>query len=402
MHKRVFCQNLLDNALQNSIHAKRKSCLVRFLSDLMDYDTKLSVTEIGKKLSSNSSVKSKIYAAHTLVNNYKLSQKISLIYKGLAHFFWGNATEIVVLIDWTGACSKNYHALEASIVAHGRSIPIYHEIHHESEQEKASIHKAFLSHLNEVIPSHLAVTVITDAGFHREWFQQVLEYGWDVVGRIYSNYCYQLDGTTTWHSVRDIDFGGVGQPKSLGKIKLGKTKQGVPGHLYTYKERLSGKKRKKKNPYPSHDKAHSDYYKRGWALFSSLDKPARFLVSYYKKRMQIEQNFKDIKNETLGLGLRRNQSLGKTRINMLFFLAVLLIIIAWWFGLMIEVLGKHYSYQANSIKTKRIRSFIHLARMAYRHEPELLNWELFQKIKAEVHNQYHCFIQCGILECAKK
>ncbi len=82
MHKRLFCQNLLDNALTNTIHAKRKGCLVRFLSDLMDYDTKLSVTEIGKKLSSKSTVKSKIYAAQTLVNNYKLSQQISVIYKG--------------------------------------------------------------------------------------------------------------------------------------------------------------------------------------------------------------------------------------------------------------------------------------------------------------------------------
>lgn len=397
MHKQLFCQNLLDNALKNTIHAKRKTCLVRFLSDLMDYDTKLSVTEIGKKLSSKSTVKSKIYAAHTLVNNYKLERQISLIYKGLAHFFWGNATELVILVDWTGACSKGYHALEASIAAHGRSIPIYHEIHHESEQEKAAVHNAFLSRLKEIIPSHLSVTIITDAGFHREWFEQVQALGWNVIGRIYSNYYYQVEGDTQWRCVKEVIFEGIGHAKALGRVKLGKTKKCVEGYLYTYKERLSGKTRKKKNPYPSHDKAHSEYYKKGWVLFSSLDKPARFLVSYYKKRMQIEQNFKDIKNEELGLGLRRNQSLGKTRINMLFFLAVLLILIAWWFGLMIESIGKHRSYQANSIKTKRIRSFVHLARMAYRHEPELLDWELFQTIKASLHQQYHTFIDCGSL-----
>ena len=115
--------------------------------------------------------------------------------------------------------------------------------------------------------------------------------------------------------------------------------------------------------------------------------------------MQVEQNFKDIKNEELGLGLRRNQSTGKTRINMLFFLAVLLIIIAWWFGLMIETIGKHLSYQANSIKTKRIRSFVHLARMVYRHEPELLDWDEFLKIKSELQQQYHSFIETGILIC---
>lgn len=112
--------------------------------------------------------------------------------------------------------------------------------------------------------------------------------------------------------------------------------------------------------------------------------------------MQIEQNFKDIKNEQLGLGLRRNLSSGKTRINMLFFLAVLLIIIAWWFGLMLEKLRKHHSYQANSIKHKRIRSFVHLGRLGFRHEPELLDWDIFLQIMGELQQQYHLFIEYGV------
>lgn len=401
MHKRLFCQNLLDNALNNSIHAKRKKCLVRFLSDLMDYDTKLSVAEIGKKLTSKATVKSKIYAAQTFVNNFKLEKDIFWIYMQLAYFFWSNAKEIVILIDWTGACSEGYHTLQASIVGHGRSIPIYHEVHSESDQENADIQLQFLLRLKEVIPSHVLVTIITDAGFHREWFQQVIELGWDVIGRIYSRYCYQIEGETDWRKVKDVIFNGIGKASALGKVKLGKTKKAVEGYLYTYKERLSGKIRKKKNKYPSHDKAHSNYYKKGWVLFSSMDKPARFLVSYYKKRMQIEQNFKDIKNEQLGMGLRRNQSSGKTRINMLFFLAVLLILIAWWFGLMIESLNKHRAYQANTIKNKRVRSLVHLGRLAFRHEPQLLCWNLFQKIMNDLQQQYHLFIECGVLMCAK-
>jgi len=397
MHKRLFCQNLLDNALKTSIHAKRKKCLVRFLSDLMDYDTTLSVTEIGKKLTSKATVKSKIYATHKFVSNSKLENDMVCIYQCLAQYFWGSAKEIIILIDWSGACSKGYHVLQASVVGHGRSIPIYHEVHPESQQENVEIQCQFLSRLKEVIPAHLLVTIITDAGFHRDWFHQVIELGWDVIGRIYSLYCYQIEGETNWCKAKDIVFDGVGKASALGKVNLGKTKKAVEGYLYTYKESLSAKIRKKKNKYPSHDRAHSDYYKKGWVIFSSINKPAQFLVSYYKKRMQIEQNFKDIKNEQLGMGLRRNLSTGKTRINMLFFLAILLIMIAWWFGLMIEYLNKHRSYQANTIKNKRVRSFVHLARMVYRHEPELLNWELFQTVMSELRLQYHSFIQIGVL-----
>lgn len=397
MHKQTFCQNLLDNALDNSIHAKRKACLVRFLSDLMDYDTTLSVTEIGKKLTSSATLKSKIYAANTLVNNYKLEREMMTIYKGLAHFFWRDMQEVVLLIDWTGACSTGYYALQASIVGHGRSVPIYHEVHPASVQENEEIHHQFLARLHEVIPSHLAVTLITDAGFHRNWFMQVLAMGWNVIGRIYSRYYYQLGEDTTWHKVKDIVFDKVGKARALGQVKLGKTKKPLEGYLYTYKERCSGTIRKKRNKYPSHDKGYSDYYRNGWVIFSSIDKSAAWLISYYKKRMQIEQNFKDIKNEQLGMGLRRNHSSGTTRINMLFFLAILLIIIAWWFGLIIEKLGKHRSYQANTVKNKRVRSLVHLARLAFRHEPQLLNWSIFQKVMNDFKQQYHSFIECGML-----
>ena len=113
--------------------------------------------------------------------------------------------------------------------------------------------------------------------------------------------------------------------------------------------------------------------------------------------MQIEQNFKDIKNEQLGVGLRRNLSSGKTPINMLYFLATLLIIICWWFGLMMESMGIHRAYQANTVKNKRVRSFIHLARMGFRHQPELLDWEHFHEIISDLQQQYHQFIEYGVL-----
>ncbi len=52
--------------------------------------------------------------------------------------------------------------------------------------EREEIHLQFLERLKKVIPIHLAVTVVTDAGFHRNWFEQVIALGWQVIGRIYS------------------------------------------------------------------------------------------------------------------------------------------------------------------------------------------------------------------------
>lgn len=69
MHKQSFCQKLFDNSLGTSVHKARKRCLSRFIGDLLDYDIHLCVTEMGKKLSSSTSVKSKIQAANYLVGN---------------------------------------------------------------------------------------------------------------------------------------------------------------------------------------------------------------------------------------------------------------------------------------------------------------------------------------------
>lgn len=93
MHKQLFCQKLFDTALDTSVHKARKQCLSRFIGDLLNYDINLSVTEIGKRLSSSSTVKSKIQAANYLIGNKKLAAQIPLIYKGLAQFFWADAKE---------------------------------------------------------------------------------------------------------------------------------------------------------------------------------------------------------------------------------------------------------------------------------------------------------------------
>lgn len=113
--------------------------------------------------------------------------------------------------------------------------------------------------------------------------------------------------------------------------------------------------------------------------------------------MQIEQNFKDIKNQEVGLGLRQNQSQTVDRITMLWLLACLIIIISWWFGLMLETTNQHWRYQANTVKNKRVRSFIHLARMVYRHEPYLLDWNKFIEIISLLKQQYHTFIELGVI-----
>jgi hypothetical protein len=362
----------MEKALPMEMHKKQRQVFTRVMQSLLDDPIQLTITELGRCLVGKTSIKHKIKAADRFIGNTKVD--LVGIRKGLAQVFFGNFKELIINVDWTGACLTGYHMLQASVVMKGRSIPIYEEQYDEKQAQTAKAHTAFLEGLLNVVPANINVVITTDAGFHREWFSKIQLLGWDFIGRVYSRYYYCEEGTIEWKRIGDIEFASQGKATRIGKVKLGKTNRPLEGYLYSYKGKLSGKPHKK-NCYPSHEKMYSNYYRNGWVIFSSLKKGAQALVRFYRSRMQIEQNFKDIKNEQLGLGLRRHQSMTAHRGLMLYFVGMVLLMLLWWIGFMVEIKKKHWSYQASSIKSKRIISLIKLARLFLRNEPDGLSWQ---------------------------
>jgi len=387
MHSQQFCQNFLSKSLPKSLHFKRAKCLTNIIESMQGYSKHISVNEIGRHLQRNTDLKHKLKAADRFIGNNKINADIPDICKGIAHFTFSNFTSLCVLVDWSGACQKDMYVLQASVAFNGRSLPIYAEVHHQKDTENVIVHNNFLEELQKIIPKNIQVTIITDAGFHREWFAKVKVIGWEFIGRIYSKYHYKLDGSNDWKEAKAIKFQRIGKASKIGKIELGKTKNPLKCYLYTYKNRLSRKKYKP-NKYPDHEKAFSKYYRSGWVIVSSSNKPARYLISYYKKRMQIEQNFRDIKNRDLGVGLRRNKSKSKNRAQVLYFIAMLLIIIFWWIGYCGEMAGCHRKYQANTVKKYRIISFVTLGKLMLIHDCKMALWSIFLDAKKLLSDNY--------------
>ena len=381
--------------MSQRVHKKRLKCVIRFVSSLLTHKNGISLTEIGNNLSSNTSLKHKIKAADYFVGNEGLAKDIPNMFKGFADFFFGQHTNLIINVDWSGACTPGFHILQASVTAHGRSVAIYNEVHSEQDAQTEEVHNAFLDNLKETAPPSARVTIVTDAGFHRNWFSKVSSLGWDYIGRVYSRYYYRPLGQTQWSSLADISFDIQGKASSIGKVELGKTEQSLTGFMYTYKEKISNKAHKK-NKYPYHEKRHSDSYRDGWVLISSLDKPASQLISTYKKRMQIEQNFRDVKSEVYGTGLRRHKSKGLIRTTMLHFLVTIINIILWWIGLAAEDKKISHRFQSNTTKNKRVVSFVSLARMVLCHEPSAICWFDLKKVIDDFCTQYLSFIQHGV------
>ncbi len=377
MYSNQFCQKFLSKSLPKSLHIKRAKCLTNIIESMQGYSKHISVNEIGRHLKRNTDLKHKLKAADRFVGNNKINADIPVICKEIAHFTFNHFKVLCVLVDWSGACQKDMYVLQASVAFEGRSLPIYAEVHHKIDTENVITHNGFLDRLHKIIPKHIKVTIITDAGFHRDWFAKVKDIGWEFIGRVYSKYYYKLEGTNDWLGVSAIKFRRVAEPIKIGKIELGKSKNSLGCYLYAYKHRLSRKKHKP-NKYPDHEKAFSKYYHSGWVIVSSSDKPARYLISYYKKRMQIEQNFRDIKNQDLGIGLRRNKSKSQNRAEVLYFIAMLLIIILWWIGYCAEMIGCHRKYQANTVKSHRVISFVTLGKLILIHDQKMVIWPHFR------------------------
>lgn len=88
--------------------------------------------------------------------------------------------------------------------------------------------------------------------------------------------------------------------------------------------------------------------------------------------MQMEQNFRDEKSERFGFGLRAIDSRSVGRLLVLSLLATLSTIVLWFISYHAEKQELHVRYQTNSIKLRRVISYLTLAENVLRHSPLIL------------------------------
>ena len=164
------------------MHAARVSALVCVVRGLLR-GGRLSLTALGRSLSGTVAHRHSIKRVDRLLGNKNPHREIPLVYSGLAQLLVGNRTQPVIPVDWTDVGSGRL-ALVAAIPMGGRALPIYAEVQPMSGHGNRGVHRRFLRVLaQEVIPVGTRPIVVTDAGFNNPWFSEVLELGWDFVGR---------------------------------------------------------------------------------------------------------------------------------------------------------------------------------------------------------------------------
>jgi hypothetical protein len=355
---------ILSKHLSKVMH-KTRLITLSLLVDSLFHAKFFSLTGIGRALKTGTQERSAIRRVDRFLGNKRLQADRLKIYSSICSLVVGRSTRPLIIVDWSPIPNKTDNVLRAALVASGRAITLYEEIHPQKKYANPKLHLRFLKKLKSMLQDDVKPIIISDAGFHSSWFEAVQGLGWDYVGRIRGNKFYRLRTMEQWSAISSLQKDATNAPTFLGDIELCKD-SGFYTKLYRYKSKKIGRKSKTKRGNIRKSKQSLKYAKgkkEPWLLVSSLSecyKIAEKVVKFYARRMQIEEGFRDLKSTKYGFGFEHVNTNHVYRLNVFFLIAMLASFLAWVIGWLSEKAGLQSQYQANSIKSMRILSLFYL------------------------------------------
>lgn len=341
------------------VHAARFAAVMTFVDALLRAD-QLTLTALGRALPGGSP-KHQIKRADHFLGNPHLHRELTVWYRALIQFVVGTVERPVILVDWTQVAGE-FYALSATMPYEGRSLPLYHQVHPRRRYNSRKVHERFLEHLRAVLPPTCRPIIIADAGFRSPFFLACRMTGFDYVIRLRGN-------GKIWRGRKQALklthlFAAAGaQPQCLGEwTPFDSGSGGITARIIVGARPARGARRRGKP---------SAYYRKQarepWVLATSLTTiTAAQVVALYATRMRIEETFRDIKNPRFGWALSYSASRSAQRFAVLLLLASLALVAVLLVGAAAESAGVARSYQANTIKSRRVLSLFALGRLVLR------------------------------------
>ena len=371
------------------IHKVRLNALMD-ATEALCYYQKSTLTGLGRTLTTKVKTKHCIKRMDRLLGNTILHKERATIYQVMVNRLIGAEKAPLVLVDWSQINEESgFHILRASLPMGGRSLTLYEEVHPKKKQGSRVVQTDFLNELKAILPANTTPIVVTDAGFKNPWFKAVATQGWHWVGRVRKGTFYQADNESSWGSCTNLFHQATVIPSSVGAITLAK---GNPlkcyAHLYHKppqgrKKRTQGKRISKR----SNSTVYSRREREPWLLVTNL-LPSRLssqgIVDIYHTRMQIEESFRDNKNQRIGLSLKETKSRNEQRLQVLLLIIAIATLLLWLVGKAATQQARQTDYQANTVSIRRVLSLFNLGLQVLRKEPDIITKhelsELFQQL----------------------
>ena len=349
------------------MHATRLSSLLDAVEALL-IGKRLSLTYLARNLQNCIKERHSIRKVDRLLANKHLHKELKSCYKAHCIFLLGKIPRPVISIDWAATDKrKDWHILRATLNIEGRGL-VYQEIHPNGKHNSRQVQNNFLDKLKSMLPPQCKPIIIADAGFQCPWFIKVAQIGFDFLGRVRTKTGYRLENDDKWHG-NCLELYKIAKHKAklIGRFILTKRWK-VACNVVMCKKKKKGRKCINRSGNRTNNNASNRCAKREtdpWLLVTSLEinkilSPEK-IVALYAKRMQIEEDFRDLKSHRYGFGLRYSMSNNAKRIEVLLLIAALACLACWLIALSAKKKNLHLDYQSNSIKTRNVLSITYLA-----------------------------------------
>ena len=186
----------------------------------------------------------------------------------------------------------------------------------------------------------------------------------------------QKQGTEEWLSCQEVRRDAKARPTEIGDWQVCKTRKTAFYRLITYRKRRKLKRTTKSQADSYSIRSYKASSLEPWLLLTSLsvgELDAAAVVRLYGQRMQIEENFRDLKSHRFGWSMRYVRSGSADRLAVLLLIATLAMLATLLLGQLAERKGHHRRYQSNTVSHRRVLSFCTLGNlMLQRHDVQWL------------------------------
>jgi hypothetical protein len=388
MHTRTVLQKFFQHSF-HPVHAKRLTSLQAAVDAVLN-GSRVTVTGMGRHIDSSVRIKHCIKRMDRLVGNRLLFGERKLFYRTMTQWLLKGIAEPLILIDWSDfSKDRQQQLLRAAIPVGGRSITLYEELHPEAILGNREVQHRFLSTLQDLVPAHCRPIIIADSGFRVPFFSHVESLGWHWLGRIRGRdfVAWQADNTA-WFPAKALYSKATCRPKRLGAASWVRSNP-LSAVLVLVRQPRRGRHAMSKAGRPRRSKLSKKNARRAnepWLLVASgslQDYSARSIVGLYKTRMQIEENFRDTKSESFGLGIARENRTAFYRASNLLLIAALATLILWANGAFAVRQKLQWLVTVNSSSKRSSYSVISIARLLIKHTFETSGEQYQQNSKID-------------------
>lgn len=337
MRAAAVLQRVLWNVLE-PLHAFRRRGLLLAVEAAL-HCRRLTLIDLARSLPETARVRTALKRLDRLLSNRGLHQARDGLYQAMTRGLLSGPSPLIV-VDWSDLKRDGrWCLLRAAVPVGGRSLTVLEEVVSSQHLGDGKVQKRFLRRLKAMLPADVCPILITDAGFRSDWFAAVQALHWHWIGRLRGRVRVRLCSQPAWPMCSELHALQRGSARDLGCAQITRSRALMGRLVLAGKRRLQGRHALTRAGSRSADRRDLDAaqsLREPQLLACSLSlhaSTAHAIVALYRRRMQIEESFRDLKSHRFGMGFEDSQSRKAERLQMLLLIHALAQWVAWLMGL---------------------------------------------------------------------